>query len=73
MARSVNEMNLHELRALTRYVDAIARKDVLVRLGIVEVDDAKQRLITEFDRRLQETSSARGSEDEAFKLALLQL
>ncbi len=73
MARSVNEMNLHELHELTGYVDAIARRDVLVRLGIVETEDARLRLIQEFDRRLKETSGERTTRDDAFRLALLGL
>lgn len=73
MARSVNEMNLRELQALTRYVDAIARRDVLVQLGIVEVEEARQRLVAEFDGRLREASRANATRDETFRLALLHL
>ncbi len=73
MARSVNEMNLRELQALTRYVDAIARRDVLVQLGIVEVEEARQHLLVEFDGRLKEASEANATRDESFRLALLHL
>ncbi len=73
MARSINEMTLEEHRALTRYVDAIASRDVCVQLGLEDAEAARLRLRAAFDRRLRLASTAAVPRDEAFKAALLAL
>ncbi len=73
MARSINEMTLEEHRALTRYVEAIASRDVCVRLGLEDAEAARLRLRATFDRRLRLASTVAGTRNDAFIAAMREL
>ena len=68
--RSINEMTLDEQRVLARYVQAIAEKDITVRLGLVDPEAVQLRLLADFDRCLRSASTCETRRVEAFKLAL---
>ncbi len=73
MVRSINEMTLQEHEELTRYVEAIARRDVCVQLGIADAEAIRLRLRSEFDRGLRLASTREPTRREAFRSALLSL
>ncbi len=73
MSRSINEMTLQEHRVLTAYVDAIARRDPCVQLGLVDPDAARQSLRRRFDQGLRVASATQLTPNEAFVAALREL